>query len=201
MATSINQNYTKIENISGALSELIVSDAKLSSVTANSVTVDSLNQVNALPGVGTLHEVVAYAPSSFSTLAINGILFLNNSPGAAAATAVTDDNLFLLPTGAQVVSAVVTNNGTTITGGTSYDIGTEVWTATPTGNADIAAAMTLATVNAGGTVGLPAGSALGSAGSPYTPLAAAAANTGVTVQALTSANTAGDLAVRISYLL
>lgn len=191
-----NQNFTKVETLAGPLSELNVSDARASSLHASSVTTDSMTTNS---GAYRLVESTVYAPTSFSTLAINGVVFFNSARGLAAATAVTDSQLFLLPANAQILSATLTNNGTTVAGGTTYDVGTEVWSAAPTGTSNVAAAVPLATLNTGTTVSSTA-NAFGSAGA-NTGLVIAAANTGLSVQVLTTANTAGDMAVTLRYLL
>jgi len=208
MATPIagNNNFTKVENLVGSLTTLTVKNAKLSSLDVDgSVSVGLLNQHNALPGLGSLHQVVGYAPVGFSTAAINQIHFLNSVPNSAAATSVNSPQLLLLPEGAKVVGAVVTNNGVTITnsGSSTYDISSEVWSASPAAAGNIASAMTLAIVNAGGNVGFASTpSPLGGVGNAYTAaLSAALPNTGVNVQTLVGANLTGDLAVLVSYLL
>lgn len=197
-----NDRFSKIENAASHLNELNLTSGQVVDLSAGTVTTQLLNQ--AIAGSGTLWQVVGYAPSAFATAAAGDVLFLNNQQQSAVASAVTDSHLLLLPAGAQVVSAVVTNNGVPVVGGVTFDIGTEVWSSAGSGNSDISAAMLLATVNSGGKVGdllaAPV-SALGTSGVAFASGSAVAANTGVTVQVLGAPNTAGDLAVTITYLL
>lgn len=197
-----NASFTKVESLAGSLTDLHVADGRIANLETTTLTLENLVEPNAFPGLGTLYTVIGYAPTSFSTLASSGVVYLNNASGQAAATAVTDSQLLVLPTGAKVLSAVVTNNGTSVTntGASTYDVSTEVWPAVA-GGGNVAAAMTLATVNTGGAVGPVAATALGTSGVAFAPLAAAAANTGLTVQVNVGDNTAGDLAVTVKYLL
>jgi hypothetical protein len=199
-----NDGFSKIENSTYHLSELNLTSGRVVDLSAVTVTTRLLNV--GIAGLGTLHQVVGYAPTSFATTPTNGVVFLNNEPKAAPATSVSSSQLLLLPSGARVVSAVVTNNGTTVVGGTSFDIGTDVWSSNPSGLSNISAGMLLATVNAGGSVGnllnAVEPTALGSAGVKLlTDVNAVGDNTGVTVQVLTTNNTAGDLAVTLTYLV
>lgn len=166
---------------------------------------NSLSQL-LLPGIGAsqtgvVHEVVLYAPSSFAETAQNGVLFLMTRPGSTAATSATSTGLFTLPSGARVVSAVVTNNGTTVVGGTTFDVGYEAWSEEPTGNGQVFTALTVARLNTGGFVGPVAATALASAGTSFAIGTATTEDTSVTVQVLGAANTAGDFALVLRYLL
>lgn len=200
-----NDGFSKIENSTYHLSELNLTSGRVVDLSAVTVTTQLLNV--GITGLGTLHQVVGYAPTSFATTLENGVVFLNNHPKAAPATSVSSSQLLLLPSGARVVSAVVTNNGTTVVGGTSFDISTDVWSSNPSGlSSNISAAMPLATVNAGGSVGnllnAVQPTALGSAGVKLlTGVNAVGDNTGVTVQVLGGNNTDGDLAVTLTYLV
>lgn len=199
-----NDGFNKIQHMTDHLSELNLTTGRVVDLSAGSVTTQVLNQ--AVVGLGTVWQVVGYAPTSFATGAINSVHFLNNSPASAAASAVGDSQLLLLPAGAQVLSVLANNNGTTVAGGTTFDVGTEVWSASPTGNANLLAAATLASLNAGVSAGNLQNAvtpvALGTVGAVINTAAAAeAANTGVTIQVLSVANTAGDAAVTVSYLL
>jgi hypothetical protein len=197
-----NASFTKVEDLAGRLANITASDGVINTLTANSITTQHLTQNMAGDGTALkMYQVTGYAPVGFSTLAINAVQFLNSAPTKAAATAVGGQFLLLLPTGAQIVQADVTNNGTTVVGATTFDIGTEVWTAAPTGTDDIFTAATLAGVNAGATVGQTADLGFATSGKVLVPLGATAANTGISVQALAAANTAGDLAIRITYLV
>jgi len=194
-----NDRFQKIKS-SEQLSDLYATDAKVANLSAEKVNVGLLNQK--LKGLGSLSQVVGYAPVGFASAAANQSLFLNNVPASAAASSVSSSQLLVLPVGARVVQAVVSNNGTTITGGATFDIGTEAWSATPSGVSNITAGMTVGSINSGAVVGSVSGlTALGSAGDVLTANAAVLSDTGVTVQVLGSANTAGDLAVTLWYLL
>jgi hypothetical protein len=207
MTTAVfgNASFTKVEDLAGRLSNITASDGAINNLTANSITADSVS-VN-LPGTGlaarSTYTVTAYAPTGFSTLAASGVLFLNYGSGLAAATAATDTRLVLLPYGARVISAFMTNNGTIQAGATTFDLGTEVWSAAPTGTQDIGAAINAAGFQ-GTSVGVSIGAtstALGGTGDPLTGTVAAMTNTGITIQGLGAANTAGDFAVQITYIV
>lgn len=199
-----NNNFTKVENVSGSLS---VSEAKVSTLDVEgTVSLGLLVHRNERPGLGSIRQVVGYAPIGFATAAEDSIMFLNVKPQSPVATSVNSPQLLLLPVGAKVVGAVVTNNGKTISnsGTATYDITAEVWSASPSANGNIANNMTLNTINLVGHVGFghPTSSDLGTAGTQYkTTLSSAANNTGVNVQTLGGSNTSGDLAVLINYLL
>jgi hypothetical protein len=109
----------------------------------------------------------------------------------------------LLPTGAEIIAAHATNNGTAVTqAGGTLEFGPEVWAATPAGDGTIGTTVTAASINGGGGVTFgETKAALGSAGAAVGGLTAVAANTGVTVSALVAAVTTGDLAVQITYLI
>ena len=175
-------------------------------LTVENLTVNnSLSQL-LLPGIGAtqtgvVHEVVLYAPNSFAETSQNGVLFLMTKPGSDAATSTTSTGLFTLPTGARVVSAVATNNGTTVVGGTTFDVGYEVWSSEPTGNGQIFTALTVARLNVGGFVGPVPTAALASAGTSFAIGSATTQDTSVTVQVLGANNTAGDFALVLRYLL
>jgi len=198
-----NDSFQKISNATGHLAELNVSSGQAVDLSAESVTLDLLNQN--LAGLGTLRQVVGYAPTSFATAGAADVMFLNNQPQSDDATDVSDSQLLLLPVDARVVSAVVTNNGVTVVGGTNFDVGTEVWSASPAGSADIFDAVVLASVNNGAFVGSLVGAsapvALGSVGKDLSVGSAVAANSGVSVTVNGTPNTAGDLAVTVTYLL
>lgn len=208
MATPIagNNNFTKVENLAGSLTNLNVTDAKVNSLDVQGrASVGLLEQRNSFPGRGSLRQVVGYAPVGFSTAVVDTIQWLNVQPNSPAATAVTSSQLLLLPVGAQIVSAMVTNNGVTVTNTvlSFYDVSSEVWSAVPAATGNIASGVPLASVNLGANVGGAAtSSALGSSGtSNEAVLAAAVANTGVNVQTLLGDNLTGDFAVLLTYLL
>ena len=159
-----------------------------------------------LPGLGSsksgvVREVVLYAPIGFATAAQNTILYLMTAPQTPAATSADSLGLFLSPTGAIIVSAVATNNGTTVEGGSSFDIGYERWSTEPCGTSQIFSGTPLCHINAGVHVGQHSDYSLGSCGSPFVTVGPTSHVSGVTVQVLGSDNTAGDLAVVLRYLL
>ena len=206
-----NQFFTRVENIAGQLTNLNASVASVGSLTVGG----AMSAGSAvLTGTNQSSTVVGYAPASFATGAISSIHNLMTAPGLGAATVVTDPNLLHLPAGAVVDRVVVTNNGTTVVGGTSFTVGTKssvlagALTNTTTTNAVVA--MLLATVNAatGGAVGGNTdGSselALGTAGQVTTLGTLAGQAQGafdnlVAVVVNTQPNTAGDLCVEITY--
>jgi hypothetical protein len=196
-----NLSFTRVTNSTEQLSNLNVSDAKAGSLSVGSITAGNVNLVNAVPGVGTLHQVLGYAPMGFEVASANDTMFLNVRPGSTVATDVTDSQLLVLPAGAQILNVVVTNNGTVISGGTTFDIGTEVWSSTPTGTSNIGAAVLLTSMNSGVTFGSISALAFGTAGTALAPLTATAENTCLSIQTLSVDNTTGDVAVLVEYLL
>lgn len=196
-----NDGFQKVKS-SDQVAQLNASQGSVVNLYAQNLEVGLLNQK--LQGLGGLYQVVGYAPLGFATSASGDAYFLNNVPASAPATSVSSAQLLVLPVGARVVQAVVTNNGVTIVSGgaSTYDIGTVVWNIIPPASNNITSAMTKSTINSGGVVGAVSGlTTLTSAGAPLTANAAVVANTGVTVQTLSTANTAGDLAVTLWYLL
>lgn len=199
-----NDGFQRVKNSTEQLNELNLINGRVVELSAGTVTTRLLNQ--AVVGLGTLRKVVGYAPVGFATAATNQVFYLNNSPASVAATALTNSQLLLLPTGARIVNVTVTNNGTTVVGGTTFDLGTEEWNSGGgTGTSNLLAGATLASINSGVTAGnelaAVAPVALGTSGVSLAPLSAVPANTGVSIQVLGSPNTAGDVAVTITYLL
>ena len=198
-----NNGFQKIENSASHFSELNVSSSQVVDLNAQSVTTRVLNQ--SLEGLGTLYQVVGYAPSSFATAAAGSVLFLNNSQNSTDATSANDSRLLVLPENARVVSAVVTNNRTNVVGAADFDVGLEAWSDAPTGDNSVFDGVSLADVNSGSFVGSLLGAAaplgLGSPGIALNVGAALGADSGVCVTVNTSPNTSGDLAVTVTYLL
>ena len=199
MSVAGNQYFTRIENAAGQLNFL--------STASGSLNLDNLNLGVGTFGTGgrTLYTAVGYAPTTFATTVATGVVNLNVNPNLGQASSVTDTNLLLLPGGAQIVAVNANNNGTTIVGGTDFDIGLNAALAT-TDNS-IMDAVTLATLNSarGGNVvdstgGLTAGTNLGGAGNAATTVSVTAGDV-VAVTVNTTPNTAGDLKVTIQYLL
>jgi hypothetical protein len=198
-----NQFFSRVGNVSsGSAPETNYTyDLSVENLTVNR----SLSQL-LLPGIGAsqtgvVHETVLYAPAGFNEATQNSVSFLMKKPGTTAATSLTSAGLFVLPLGARIVSAVATNNGTTVVGGTTFDVGYEAWNDEPTGNGQIFTALTVARLNTGGFVGPVAATALGSAGTSFAIGSATTEATSITVQVLGAANTAGDFALVLRYLL
>ena len=155
--------------------------------------------------------VVGYADSSFNEQATGVTTNLNNKPGLAA-----NASPLKLPNNAFILRAFVTNNGTTVVGGTDFDIGTYATSAGASEN--IFDAVTLAIVNAGGVQGINIGDGSGTLanclidgqGQALTTATANGTTAGtiyttdesfVTVTVNTSDNTAGDLKVILEYIV
>jgi hypothetical protein len=154
--------------------------------------------------------VVGYADSSFNEQANGIITNLNNKPSLAA-----NASPLKLPNNAFILRAFVTNNGTTVIGGTSFDIGTTATSAAASVN--IFDGVTTAIVNTGGLQGMLIGDGSGTlanclidgqgqalttatasgtaAGTVYT-----AAESFVTVE-VNGNNSAGDLKVILEYIV
>ena len=129
-------------------------------------------------------------------LALNTVQGLGNdvtatTVGAPPVTALP--TTLVLPVGAVVIFAVVTNNGVNVTGtATSYDIGTSV-------NAITASTNIFNTLQATSLTSKGALSYTASAPGGLLPLAATGARL-VTVRATGGSNTAGDLKIVIEYI-
>ena len=163
-----NQNFTVITNAAAQLSELnvgklAVADGRLPEFT-----------------------VTGYAPTGFANAASGAKLNLNNAPGKPQATATTDPNLLRLPKGVKVISAYVTNNGTTITSGgaATLTVGLAALAASPSAPAALTATG-IASCNTG-VFGVP---------SAATGDVATTTETFGAVEVNTAALTAGDLKV------
>jgi hypothetical protein len=195
MATSIagNDGFTNIFNLAGQLSDLSVGEVSALNVkdlTAETTSVKLGSRV--ISG-----QVIGYAPTDFSTNAI-GPAPLNNMEGLARATANTDTQLLLLPVGATITAVEMSNNGTTITssGAPTFDLASGLFN---TAGVNLLAAVALADANTLARAAT-APAAIGSAGAP-TGVVVVAANNFVTVDVNTAALTAGDMVVKISYVI
>ena len=208
MATAIsgNDSFTKISGSAGQISTLNVSSGKAVSLdVSGSLTAGNVQ----LTGAGTTTSVIGYAPTAFATAGIASSYNLLIEPSATAAAAVTDAHLLHLPASCVINRVVVTNNGTTVAGGTTFTIGTHNVASgvnkAPTTTAVVS--MILASVNSGASVGGTVAVtelALGTAGQALTVSTLAGQAQGafdnlVSVTTNTSANTAGDLKVEIFY--
>ena len=205
-----NSTFTTVNNIVNQIPEVDTSSLDAVNLTAENITInESLNQLKTFAGLGTLKQVVGYVPNStsgtrFAKLTAGQGVFLNKVPGYASASVLTDPQLLILPVDSIVVGARVTNNGTPIVGGVTFDIGVQAFTAgAPTAN-NIFADVPLASVNAAG--GALVGSAatqdvLGTAGVAQSGLGPTVIlNDKVSVLVKGGNNTAGDMAVVIDYL-
>lgn len=165
-----------------------------------SVTTTYLQQV--VPGKGALYQVTGYAPVELATAAAADILFLNNQPGLAANTDAADASALVIPAGARIASVEITNNGTAVVGGTTFNLDTAVYPA-PVAVTSLAAGVAEATVNLaiGTRLSNITSTALGTAGSLTDAVAAVADDTGLVLTVGATPVTAGDLAVLITYIL
>jgi hypothetical protein len=201
--TSTNTGFTKIKNDTN-ISSANIGSANISSLNVTSLQSTLLSQELSGNGNGIQTktvQVTGYAPTSFSTLAANATVFLTNTYPTTAATASTDSRLLILPTGARITKVEITNNGTVVAGGTTFDIGTEIWTAAPTGTSNIFSGLVTANLNTGAEIGGVTLSAFGSAGQAVTSLPLLSQGTGITVQALGANNTTGSLSALITYMI
>jgi len=145
-------------------------------------------------GTGNVNTVVFYAPSEFATLAAAAPRNLMTRPGLSYSD---DSNWAMLPSGARILRVLLTNNGTTVVGGTSFDLGTS---ATENANSDnIGDAVLLASLNAGVLFGATL-AAFGDVGAE-TDTIVVDEDVYVTVTVNGTANTSGDLSVVVEYML
>jgi hypothetical protein len=213
MSTSVssvqgNQSFTKVISLASQLSELNVSDAKVSTLTANTVNTGMLkaNNVVSTSLSGTPHCVTLYTPTEFIGISSGFDLWLLTTAGQANPTTGTDPLIYKLPVGAQVVSANVVASST-LTSVNNVNIGTALGSGNnpPSGiYNNIANTMLLTSMQAigGSNVGqVPLG--LGTAGSlalsaPFTP---AIVNTGVSISPITTPTGSGNIAVNLCYIV
>lgn len=204
---------------------LVANKVVCQTLVADTIT-NSLFQ-SVVPGKGILYQAIIHAPNTTivppgmqfanatvspaagSTLYFNSVAGVSQGTGATLGL-TTNQWTYVLPAGAQLVSARATNNGTTIVGGTTFNIGAVVYAAVPLpAVANIFAAVPTTSLNLGMGTMVQAGggvagdtAALPSVGTTWAPAAPAAANTVIAVTNLGPAvNTAGDLALLITYLL
>lgn len=179
-----NLNFTGVRN-----------DQHFTSVSVGKLNVENVNERNGV------HRVVGYAPVSFATLAGTGVVPLMIAPGQTAQSTF-EAGALRVPYGALVLRAVVTNNGTTITGGTSFQVGFAAASGT-TAN-DLLNAALLADVNAGIVLNPVAADFNTAAVSNF--LEVSTTSGGDPVDAFVTVDpaaaiTAGDLRVLIEYML
>lgn len=215
-------NFGALNVASGVKTQSIIATNNLSfngtAPTNSTTTTGDTNPVQYTNAtIGNVKTVTGYAPiyssvggtpvsGAFATSAAGGSYFLNKSPGSTAAVNVSDGNLLLIPNSAKIIGVIVTNNGTTLAGGTTYSIGLQASTTfTAAANTQLLNAGTLANVNSGIVLGTAA-SAFGGAGAAASSVTISNGSgtsnvpSVVTVTTNGTANTAGDLAVTITYL-
>jgi hypothetical protein len=181
-----NVNFTGVRN-----------DQYFTSVNTGKLNVENLNERNGV------HRVVGYAPVSFATLAATGVVPLMIAPGQTAQSTF-EAGALRVPYGALILRAVVTNNGTAITGATSFQIGFAAASGTTASN--LLNVALVADVNSGLVLN-PVAADFGSAGFVGGNFLKVATTSGgdpvdafVTVDPA-AAITAGDLRVLIEYML
>ena len=183
-----NLNFTGVRN-----------DQHFTSVSVGKLNVENVNERNGV------HRVVGYAPVSFATLAATGVVPLMNAPGQTAQSTFAAGAV-RVPFGAVILRAVVTNNGTTIVGGTTFDLGFGYTSGTSAN--ELLNAHTLAAVN-NGIVLNPVAADFGSAAASnflQVETTSDGTPTGDPVDAFitvdaTVAITEGDLRVVLEYML
>ena len=202
----------------------MASQNTLCATNVNAHKLNSSNFSNNLDNGSNPHRwVVGYAPSSFSTAAASTVLNFNTEQGKAA-----NHSPLVLPKGAFILRVFLSDNGTTITGATNYDVGT---TATSAGtSATFFNAVTVADISTGESTTAGQGAAFvcfcmgngiggnttavtnGIGQAITTSLATADTNQAlatlhlgaqhfVTVTMASGTNTAGDLRIAIEYIL
>ena len=179
-----NLNFTGVRN-----------DQHFTSVSVGKLNVENVNERNGV------HRLVGYAPVSFPILAATQVVPLMNAPGQTTQSTF-EAGAVRVPFGAVILRAVVTNNGTTIVGGTTFDLGfgaTSGTTAT-----ELLDVHTIASIN-GGLVLNPA-SAVFSTAATTNLLRVATTSGGDNVDAFLTVTpaalvTAGDLRVVLEYML
>lgn len=213
-----NQDFTNVEFLAGQMPKLDVN-----TLTAQTLGVNNLNltgtvsDTEAYPGT-VVHRVVAYAPTGFATTAATAGVYLNKRPGLAPAANASAAQLFSLPTGAQLRSARLTNNGTTVTSGgaTTLDVAVQAWSASaPSGTTLFNKAVAVGAASVSGVnnvegitvtsnVPILATTLFGTTGvatvtGGQVTVTSGVQNVGVLVNA--AALTAGDLALVVEYTL
>lgn len=176
-----NQTFTSISYLSGQVPQLNVGDISAASI----------------DGQLSVYTVTGYAPTTFSTLGIGGVVNLNRLPGLPQAATTADPNLLRIPPRSVLNEIFVTNNGTEITSGgaATLDIGLDaaLTTTDDTGLDD----SPIGTVNNGaaarGCSGPTCIGGTGTSGSPVEQFVAVTANT--------SPLTTGDLKVTLSFFV
>lgn len=200
-----NQSFIKVDTIAEHLRNLNATSCDIVNVNAVTVNADQYVQT----GKNTYTTVLGYAPIEFSTQVAGTSYELMKTPGIHAATSVIDPNLLQLPGGCTVHRVVVTNNGTTLVGGTSYTIGSHPVSSGLNITPSVVQVdqMPIATVNLGGSVGGTTGVtelALGTAGQSVSTSTLAgqlqgATNNLVSVTVNGTNNVSGSLLVYITY--
>lgn len=204
--TPVNSTFTSVNNIAGQIPNVNTAVLDAVNLTAENITVNkSLNQANVFPGLGTLKQVVGYAPTSFIGTRANEGFFLNRVPAAPVATVLDAPQLLILPKDSIVVGARVTNNGgEDVNNTTSYDIGIQEFTTSAPTAKNIFAGVTAASVNAAGGAlvgGATSQDTLGSGGVAQSGVGPTILLTDKVSVLVKGANiTTGDMAVVIDYI-
>lgn len=172
-------------NFSGVQNDLVANNVQVSTVNAQQLNANAGLNFAGLPR----QVLMCYSPSTFATTASTGVVNLNAKAGLGAFTTFATGAV-KLPQKAIVLGARVDDDGTAVVGGTTFNIGYSATSATA--GTQIFSAVTLANVNAGALF-LPGNTAAGTAG--------LAADNFVTVQVNTTDNTAGNLRLRIEYVV
>lgn len=205
MSTANSSFLGQIKHISGPLTELNASQGKFNKVDANVVNATSVTTQKSGVVEAT---VVGFAPTGYYTLAAGGELSLVDLPSGYSPTGSGDTHVITLPAGAFIKSVVIDNNGVTNTGGGTIGLGLGPY------NSTIAvSAITGANLNANAVLyAEPAGpytasfsgtgscAAVGSRGAPPAATVPAAPNNYLNVEAVGSANTAGDFRAIVTYI-
>jgi hypothetical protein len=199
-----NEGFSRLDQFTGSLPSLNETDGLIDDL---KVSEDLFVGKIQTSGKGQFVTRFAYAPSGFSTLVSGGTLSLMTKPGLPNATSLSNPNLFLLPTGAVVTGAVLTNNGVTVSGsGSTVSVGSGAVlngaVVTP-----ITSGTTIALLNSGAVVGygqaavLTGANLIGAAGvAPGVGFnAVTVSGTLVNVSCAVGNLTTGDLSVQITY--
>lgn len=213
----ISTNLTSGTTTATTLTATTATATTLTATTATATTLTATTVATAAvtsTGDGQSTTIVGYAPTEFATAASGESFYLLKTTGQAAATVLTDTNLLTIPASVTITRVEWTNNGVTIAGGTSINIGTALSSAAvnsdPTTTAVAGGAIATSNNAAGGAVGGRTGAAslpLGGVGQVATlgvlaglVVPATTATNYVSVTSLAAPNTTGSLRVVIHYI-
>lgn len=105
-----NESFTQIET------DTEINFVNVNNIAVNKVAFGNFSDSGAYPGK-VLQRMTGYAPKEFIGKKHDKGFFFNKKPGQADATSKDAEQLFTLPVGAIILSARLTNNGTTVTAG------------------------------------------------------------------------------------